>query len=238
MESVLITGITGGIGSNLAKLYCKNGYKVYGTCSRNSKLFKTFCDKNPNIKVMQVNHNDLNDVRNVYNNFFKYIQPDIVINNAGIVRDMFLVKMPQDDFQKVLTTNLFSAWLIAKELMSHLSENDHRKHRIINVSSISGIIGREGQCNYALTKGGLIGLSQLIEHSSLNNRVTSFVVAPGLIDTGIKSKISKKKINDLESSTLAKRIGSPIEVANFIFKLSEKMFHIVMELYIESMVES
>lgn len=220
MKSVLITGITGGIGRKLTEAYSSKKYRIYGTCSRESTSLQRFREMWPNVEIFQVNHDDLLDVSREYSNFFKNVQPDIVINNAGIVKDSFLVQMPINNFQKVLTTNLSSAWVVAKELLLHL--NDSKVHKVINISSISGIIGREGQCNYATTKGGLIGLSQLIEHlSSQNRNVVSFSVAPGLIDTAIKGQMPKKKIDSLRNSTLAKRLGTPEEVSNFIFKLSE-----------------
>ncbi|UFK69236.1 SDR family NAD(P)-dependent oxidoreductase [Limosilactobacillus reuteri] len=221
MKSVLITGITGGIGRKLTEAYSSKGYHIYGTCSRNSDSLQQFKEKWPSVEIIQINHDDLIDVSTEYSFFFRKVQPDIVINNAGIVKDNFLVQMSVNDFQEVLTTNLISAWVIVKEMLLHL--NDNKIHKIINVASISGIIGREGQCNYAATKGGLVGLCQLIEHlAPKGSNVISFSVAPGLIDTDIKGKMPKKKIDNLKKATLANRLGTPEEVSKFIFKLSEE----------------
>lgn len=220
MKSVLITGITGGIGRKLTEAYSSKDYHIYGTCSRHSDSLQQFKEKWPNVEIIQVDHDDLLDVSTRYSNFFRKVQPDVVINNAGIVKDNFLVQMSMDDFQEVLTTNLISAWVVAREMLLKL--NDNKIHKIINISSISGLIGREGQCNYAATKGGLIGLCQLIEHlSSERSNVISFSVAPGLIDTDIKEKMPKKKIDNLKNASLANRLGTPEEVSKFIFKLSE-----------------
>lgn len=220
MRSVFITGITGGIGKALAQKYLSKNYKVYGSCSRNSNRVEKFKSSWPQVKIFKVDHNNLPDVRQSYKDIFKEVHPNVLINSAGIVQDSFIVNMSTKTFENVLDTNLISSWIITKEFMLEAKQKPSVYRKVINISSISGMIGREGQSNYSLTKGGLLGLTRLVEHESSSN-IISMSVSPGIIDTEIKEKLPIKKLNELISATSAGKLGSSEDVASLIYKISE-----------------
>lgn len=215
-KSVFITGITGGLGMAMTEVFINNGYEVSGTCTVNSSRKESFLASYPYVKLYEVDNREILSLESLFNNIFEGGSPNILINNSGIVNDSFIATMPNEHFSKVIDVNLISAWLISKSFINNI-DTEESNYKIISISSISGIIGKETQTNYALTKGGLIGLTQLLERTT---NIGSICIAPGLIDTDIKKKMSLKSLKEFENTILAHRLGTPIEIANFIFALS------------------
>ncbi len=220
MVTVLITGATGGIGVNLVRDFSELGYKVVGTYSHISDKVTMINDRFPNVSLFKVDHDKLDEVRTTYDYIINKYKPNILINNAGIVRDSFIFNMTDDDFNDVIRINLVSSIIVSHIFLDSAKTWSKSKYQIINMSSISGLIGKEGQVNYAFTKGALIGLSHLVEHASSGyENVSSFSIAPGLIDTNIKNKMDNKSISKFKNSILAGRLGKPSEVSKLIISL-------------------
>lgn len=128
--------------------------------------------------------------------------------------------MKDADFEDVLSINLISSIIISRIFLKFAKENSRDRYQIVNMSSVSGLIGKEGQANYAYTKGALIGLSHLIEHHvGDRDNISSFSIAPGLIDTNIKDEMYDKSISKFKNSVIAGRIGKPAEVSRLVTSL-------------------
>lgn len=219
-DTVLITGITGGLGQAMVSKFLDEKEKVCGTYAHEGKRVEEFRSKFPKVNLFKIDHSKLNDIKELYKEIFDLEKPNILINNAGITHDDFIVNLEKKEFMDVVKVNLISAWIISENFIQ-LYNNTQQYSKIINLSSISGMIGRETQTAYALTKGGLMGLTQLLEHESNNSNFSSLCVLPGLIETSIMEHIDKRKVENFKENTLAKRLGNPNEVANFIYMLSK-----------------
>lgn len=136
---------------------------------------------------------------------------DILVNNAGITRDNLLLRMSDEEFDQVLQTNLRAAFVACRAALRPMMRN--RWGRIINISSVAGIIGNVGQANYAAAKAGLIGLTKAIAKEMASKNITANVVAPGFIQTDMTDALPQQ-IKDLAIQlTPLRRMGQPEEVA-------------------------
>lgn len=137
---------------------------------------------------------------------------DILVNNAGITRDTLLMRMSEEDWDQVLDTNLKGAFLFCKALARSLIKQ--RSGRVINISSTSGLLGNAGQCNYAASKAGLIGLTKSMARELASRGVTVNAIAPGFIDTdmtsGLKTDIKEAVLKQVPMNSF----GQPDDIAS------------------------
>jgi 3-oxoacyl-[acyl-carrier protein] reductase len=136
---------------------------------------------------------------------------DVLVNNAGIVRDTLLLRMSDDDWDAVVDTNLRSAFLCTKAASRQMLRQ--RSGRIINIASISGIRGNAGQANYAASKAGLIGFTKTVAREVASRGITVNAVAPGLIETDITTAMPAKARDAIVEQIPLGRMGTPEEVA-------------------------
>ncbi len=153
---------------------------------------------------------------------------DILVNNAGINRDMLLPRMPEEVWDDVINTNLRGAYLCTKfALRSMLKQGGGR---IINISSVAGIIGNAGQTNYAASKSGLIGFTKSLAREVGSRNITVNAIAPGFITTGMTEKLPREGKELILSIIPLKRFGTPQDVAELVaFLASEKASYITGE---------
>lgn len=137
---------------------------------------------------------------------------DILVNNAGIVRDKLVLSMKREDFDAVVDTNLGGCFNTVKACYSHFMKK--RAGRIINISSVVGLMGNAGQANYAAAKAGLIGLTKSVAKELAARGVTCNAIAPGFIETEMTDELSEKAREAMLGLIPAKRAGSAEEVAN------------------------
>ena len=137
---------------------------------------------------------------------------DILVNNAGIVRDKLVLSMKREDFDAVVDTNLGGCFNTVKACYSHFMKK--RAGRIINISSVVGLMGNAGQANYATAKAGLIGLTKSVAKELAARGVTCNAIAPGFIETEMTDELSEKAREAMLGLIPAKRAGSAEEVAN------------------------
>lgn len=136
---------------------------------------------------------------------------DIVVNNAGITRDGLLMNMEDDQFDQVLTTNLRSVFWLTRAVSRHMVRA--RYGRIINISSVSGIMGNAGQANYAASKAGVIGFSKSVAKELARRNITCNVVAPGFVTTDMTDVLPDKLKEDVKKLIPAQKFGEPAQVA-------------------------
>ena len=150
---------------------------------------------------------------------------DVLVNNAGITRDALLLRMKDDDWDAVLDTNLKGAFLCTRAVLVHMVRS--RWGRIVNISSVVGLIGNPGQANYSAAKAGLIGLTKTTAREVASRGITVNAVAPGFIDTDMTRGLSDQVKERLQGLIPQKRFGTPEDVAHVVeFLTSPKSSYI------------
>jgi 3-oxoacyl-[acyl-carrier protein] reductase len=145
---------------------------------------------------------------------------DILVNNAGITADNLLARMSMDDWQRVLQTNLTGAYALTRELIRGMMKR--RWGRIINVTSVVGLMGNAGQANYAAAKAGLIGLTKSLARELGSRSITANAVAPGYIETAMTEKLPAAAREELAGSIALKRLGTVEDVASAVLYLASE----------------
>lgn len=155
----------------------------------------------------------------------KYKNVDILVNNAGITRDKLFVRMDDEDWEQVLFTNLFSAFYLCKQFVRPMTLK--RWGRIINISSVSGIMGNAGQANYSAAKAGLLGFTKTLAKELACRSITVNAIAPGFIATSMTNTLPESVVEQAQKIIPLKRFGDPMEVANTaVFLASEDSSYI------------
>ena len=148
----------------------------------------------------------------------EYGRVDILVNNAGITRDQLIVRMPEEDWDKVLGINLKSVFLCTKAVLRPMMKQ--RQGRIVNIASIVGLIGNAGQANYAAAKAGIIGLTRTIAKEGAPRGITANAVAPGFIDTPMTQQLPEDRKAELMKQGLLGYLGTPEDVAEAVVFLA------------------
>ena len=136
---------------------------------------------------------------------------DILVNNAGITRDGLMLRMKDEDFDAVLSTNLRGAFLMTRACSGSMVKR--RFGRIVNIASVSGLMGNAGQANYSAAKAGMIGLTKAVARELAARGITCNAIAPGFVETDMTAALSDKAIEAALSSVPMKRMGKPEEIA-------------------------
>ena len=152
--------------------------------------------------------------------FAQYGRIDILVNNVGLVRDNFLMLMSDEDWDSLLKANLTSLFYCCRAVIRKMIPQ--RKGKIINISSISGILGTSGQTNYAATKGGVISFTKSLARELGPFNIHVNAVAPGLIESEMVSKMPKEKVEAIIKSSSLGRMGKPEEVAQAVLFLASE----------------
>ena len=154
-----------------------------------------------------------------------YGKVDILVNNAGITRDHLLLRMTDDDWDKVLEVNLKSVFLCTRAVLKHMIKQ--RWGRIISISSVVGVVGNPGQANYASAKAGIIGFTRTIAKEVASRGITANAIAPGFIETGMTQQLEEEWKQELRKRIPAGYFGSPRDVAETVaFLASEEARYI------------
>lgn len=225
----LITGANRGIGKAIAYSLIKNGSLVLGTATTQEgvSLINSYCGKNGKGYIL-----NLMDVKSI-EIFLKKVKKDfgeidILINNAGIIRDQLLVRMKQEDWNKVMQINLNSVFLLSKFFIYSMIKK--RYGRVISISSMVGVTGNVGQVNYATSKAGIIAFSKSLAKEVSSRGVTVNVVAPGFIESDMTKNLTDEYRSNILSKIPLGRFGKPEDVANVvIFLASDKASYITGE---------
>ncbi len=214
-QVALVTGASQGLGKSMAIELARNGARVACVARNADKLAQTVaeitaiggqseafaCDVKSRESVDKV-------VDGVADNWGRL---DILVNNAGVTRDTLLPRMTDDEWDDVLTTNLRGAFLFARAASRHMMRA--RYGRIINISSVSGLMGNAGQTNYSASKAGLIGFSRSLSRELAGRKVTVNCVAPGFIESEMTQVLGPVIIEEAKKRIPAKRLGTPEDVS-------------------------
>ena len=225
----LVTGASRGIGKEIAKVVSQAGAHVV-CLARSEKKIKELCDFiNNNNGSASYYCCDINDSKK-FSEIIKSIVTklgslDILINNAGITRDSLLLRLSEENWDIVLDTNLKATFQSIKASLRPMFKN--KFGRIINITSIVGLTGNQGQANYAASKSGLIGMSKSIAKEVASRGITINCIAPGWIETEMTNEISKDSKEDLIKKIPIGKIGEPKDIAyTVLFLASEEAKYI------------
>lgn len=222
----LITGAASGIGLETSKLFIKEGATV-AACDYNEdglKKAKSEIGEAYRIYKMDVSKHD--EVKSIVDKIFSDFEHiDILINNAGITRDNFLVRMPEADFDAVISVNLKGVYNITQAVVHHMM--NQKSGVILNASSVVGIYGNMGQTNYAAAKAGLIGMTKTWAKEFARYGIRSNAVAPGFIKTPMTESVPEKVIEQMKMKTPLGRMGDALDIANaYLFLASDEANYI------------
>ena len=214
-EVVFISGASRGIGTTIAESFAQLGYTVIGT-SRSEFEFE---NKQNNLMPLAL---DIAD-RNSINNCVEYLKdnnlkPSILINNAGITSDQLFLRMKDEEWDNVISTNLTGTFNLTKALIKNMIKN--RYGRIINISSVSGLMGNPGQVNYSSAKAGLSGFTKSLAKEVGSRGITVNSVAPGFIETDMTSYLEGDAKEKLINEIPLKRLGSANDIADLVVFLA------------------
>ena len=225
-KTVIVTGASRGIGKGIALTLAKNGANIAFTYSKSieaaNDLLKEISNLGVKCKSYQSNAANFEESKNLVENILNDFESfDVLINNAGITKDNLLMRMNEDDFDKVIEVNLKSVFNMVKATQRTFLKN--RSGSIINISSIVGVKGNAGQSNYAASKAGIIGFSKSIALELGSRNIRSNVIAPGFIQTEMTDKLNQDVVNQWISIIPLKRGGTPEDVANLCLFLSSDL---------------
>ena len=211
----LITGASRGIGQSISIILAQNGAHVI-CVSRNINDVQSVADKITNQKfVASAASCDISSTHNVTELVKDIIEKhgriDILINNAGITSDNLLMRMSEDDWDNVLNVNLKAAFTAIKAASRTMIKQ--RSGRIINISSVVGLMGNAGQVNYAASKAGLIGMTKSVAREFASRGITANCIAPGYIETEMTNKLKDEVKSSLNEQITLGRIGNVEDIA-------------------------
>jgi len=221
-EVALVTGATRGIGQAISQALGKAGATVIGTATSESGANSiTSALDNAGItgegRLLDVN--DVDAVSALIADIGKlYGAPSILVNNAGITRDNLLMRMKDDEWDSVISTNLSSIYRLSKGVLRGMMKL--KKGRIVNIASVVGVMGNAGQTNYASAKAGIMGFSKSLAREVGSRNITVNTVAPGFIDTDMTKGLGDEQREALIQQVPLSRLGSVDDIAQAVLFLA------------------
>ena len=216
-QVALVTGASRGIGAAIALQLAHNGFKVFGTATsvegaeRISHNLSTFAGCQG--LVLQVN--DAEQLQAVVDGVLAQAGAlHVLVNNAGITRDMLAMRLKDDDWDAVIDTNLKAVFRMSRAVMKPMMKQ--RYGRIINITSVVGAAGNPGQANYAAAKAGVAGMTRALARELGSRHITVNCVAPGFIDTDMTATLSSEQQQGLLSQIPLGHLGKPEDVAHAV----------------------
>lgn len=221
----VVTGSSKGIGLAIAKQLADDGHQVVLN-SRNPlkpEVLEQFADAKLEVGTIVGDVSDFADAERMITAVKEqYGRIDVLVNNAGITRDGLVMRMKEEDFDQVIATNLKGCFNMARHTTPIMLKQ--RSGTIINVSSVSGIMGNAGQVNYAASKAGVIGLTKSLARELASRSITVNTIAPGFIETDMTAEMSERVTEAMLGEIPLKRFGQAEEVASAVKFLMENRY--------------
>ena len=226
----LITGATRGIGKQIALTLAKEGYNIaLNYRKENEDLAKTEKEiQEIGVEYLSVK-GDISNFEQCENIVKKTIEQfekiDVLVNNAGMTKDMLLMRMQKEDFEQVIDVNLIGTFNMTQNVIKHMIKS--KSGRIINISSVVGISGNAGQTNYSASKAGIIGFTKSLAKEVASRNILVNAVAPGFIQTNMTDVLKEEVKEEIAKTIPLRRLGKPEDVANVVkFLASEDSSYI------------
>lgn len=222
-KNAIVTGGTRGIGREIARTLAQNGANIAINYRKYNEEVESLIEelKSFGVKVVACKCDVSNEEEVI--NFIKEVKDkfesiDILVNNAGITKDELIIRMSEKDFDDVIDVNLKGTFNTTKAVSSIMVKQRYGK--IINISSVVGVAGNAGQCNYAASKAGVIGFSKSVARELAARNINVNVIAPGYINTDMTSVLPDRVKEEVIKTIPMRKIGEPKEIANLVLFLS------------------
>jgi 3-oxoacyl-[acyl-carrier protein] reductase len=219
----LVTGAGRGIGREIALTLARNGATVIvnynGSKQSADEVVSEIMGNGGVAEAIQCNVSDYNACAEFTKSVLdKYKKVDILVNNAGVTRDNLIMRMSEEDFDIVMDTNLKGAF----NMIKHLSRSfiKQKAGKIINISSVSGVMGNAGQANYSASKAGVIGLTKSVAREFASRGINVNAVAPGFVDTDMTKNMTEDAKSQINGMIPMGKMGTTSDIANLVLFLS------------------
>ena len=215
-----ITGISRGIGLEIAKSFVNDDYYVIGTSRSSFRINEELNSENCMHLLMDVT--DREQISSCFDELKKINKiPNVLINNAGITKDQLFLRMKEDDWDDVINSNLTSVFNITKLFIKSMVKDRYGK--IINISSVAGLMGNPGQVNYSASKAGLGGFTRALAKEVAARNITVNCIAPGFIETDMTNHFQDEELENILNQIPANKMGNPHQIADLaLFLASSK----------------
>jgi len=214
---VLVTGASRGIGLEAAKRFSKEGYKVIGTSRGDFNLGDLIGDESAISAQLDLMSKE--SIKNLFEDLkSEDLLPSVLVNNAGITKDQLFLRMKDEDWDDVIETNLNGLFRVTKAFIKPMVKN--KFGRVINISSVAGLMGNSGQVNYSSSKSAMVGFSRSLAKELGSRNITSNVVAPGFIETDMTTFLNDDEKVEVSKNIPMKRFGTVQDVAKCIVFLA------------------
>jgi 3-oxoacyl-[acyl-carrier protein] reductase len=211
-KGALVTGATGGIGWAIAEALHAQGADVAVSGTRAERLEELKAKLGARVTALPCDLRDRAAVAKLADDAEKAVgQVDILVNNAGITHDNLFMRMKDEEWDDVIAVNLSSVFVLTRGVVRGMIRR--RSGRIVNIASISGVLGNPGQGNYAASKAGLVGMTKSLAREVANRGITANCIAPGFISTPMTDVLTPKQIEAIAGAIPAAKFGRPEEVA-------------------------
>ncbi len=230
MSTALITGATRGIGKAIAIKLSREGYNIAINYRKEDEklndLKKEIEANNVKCELVQGDVSNFEDAERFVKEVLEKLGSiEVLVNNAGITKDMLLMRMKKEDFEQVIDTNLVGTFNVTKNVINYMMKA--RKGNIVNISSVVGISGNAGQTNYSASKAGIIGFTKSLAKEVASRNIRVNAVAPGFIETSMTDVLKDDIKEEISKNIPLKRMGTAEDVANAVnFLVSENSSYI------------
>jgi len=217
---ILVTGASRGIGREIARNLAIKGNIVIANYNKSEEQAQSLQKENENIEIYKADVSKREEVKEMVQYILnKYGRIDVLVNNAGISENKLFTDVSDDDWQRIINTNLYSAFCVTQEVLPNMIYN--KNGCIINISSVWGIVGASCETVYSIAKAGLDGMTKSLakELGPSNIRVNS--IAPGIIDTDMNKNLSLNDINNIKNEIPLERIGKTVDISKCVEWLIE-----------------
>ena len=225
-NTTIITGASRGIGSGIARVFAQHGSNIaftFNSSSGPAKLLENeLKEYGVKVKSYQSDASKFDSAQKLISNIIDdFGQINTLINNAGITKDNLLMRMTEEDFDRVIEVNLKSVFNMTKAVQRTMLKQ--RSGSIINMSSVVGVKGNAGQTNYAASKAGIIGFSKSVALELGSRNIRCNVIAPGFIETEMTAKLDISTVEEWRKGIPLKRGGTPEDIANVCIFLASDL---------------
>ncbi len=211
-KCALVTGATGGLGEDIATALHGQGATVALSGTRRDKLDALVAKIGSRVHVLPCDLRDRTQVAALVGQAEAAMgQMDILVNNAGVTKDNLFMRMRDDEWDDVIAINLTSAFVLCRAALRNMMRR--RSGRIINIASISGVIGNPGQGNYAASKAGLVGMTKSLAREVASRGITANCISPGFIETPMTHGLNEKQTEAIAKAIPAGVMGKPADIS-------------------------
>ncbi len=220
-KRALVTGASGGIGSEIARVFSKAGADIALSDIGADRLEEVAAGLETRSAVLPCNLTSLSDVENLVPQAEAALGGiDILVNNAGMARDNLLMRMKDEEWESVLAVNLRAAFHLTRAAVKGMMKQHYG--RIVSIASVVGVVGNPGQANYAASKAGLIGMSKSLAYEVASRNITVNTVAPGFISSAMTDALNDAQRASILQKVPSGRLGSVADVAAAVLFLASE----------------